>query len=382
MGEAPITRWAWAEIDLGAVRHNMKVARDFVGEKTHILAVVKADGYGHGAIQVARTALDSGADHLAVATVDEGIKLREGGITAPILMLAEPPISAIPFILENNLTPTVTTIDFALALGEQADLAHRQAGFHLGVNTGMNRIGIHYTEAIEFLKTIDFHRGLRLEGVFTHFATADASDDWDFKIQLSHFTECIEAMRMAGIDPGLVHCANSASIIRYPQTYFDMVRWGICLYGLHPSSVTYGKADLRPAMSIHARVTHVKEPPLGEGVSYGLLYRSPGSVQIATLPLGYADGLRRNLSDNMSVLYKGYLMPQVGRICMDQCMFEVSPGPSRVHPVPRVEVGDEVVIIGEQGDNLMTLDMMADALGTINYELACGFGMRLPRVYV
>lgn len=382
MDEAPLTRWAWSEIDLGAIRHNMKTARDCVGGKVRIMAVVKADAYGHGAIQVSRTALDSGADYLAVATVEEGIELREAGVKAPILLLAEPPITSIPLILAHHLIATVTTIDFALALGEQADLAHDQAPFHLKVNTGMNRIGIHYTEAIEFLKAIAFHRGLRHEGTFTHFATADLSDDWDLKIQLQRFTECIDAMRLANVDPGIVHCANSAAIIRYPQTRFDMVRWGIGLYGLDPSSVTYGKADLKPAMSIRAKVTHVKEPALGEGVSYGMLYRCPGNVQIATIPIGYADGLRRSLSDNMKVLYKGYLMPQVGRICMDQCMFEVSPGPSRVHPAPRVEVGDQVTIIGTEGADSITLDMMADTLGTINYELACGFGMRLPRVYV
>jgi len=331
---------------------------------------------------VARTALDAGADHLAVATVDEGVELREAGIKVPILILAEPPIGAVPLILEHHLTPAVTTIDFALALGEQADLIHTQAPFHLKVNTGMNRIGIHYTEAIEFLKAIGFHRGLRHEGTFTHFATADSSDDWDFKIQLQRFTECIEAMRLAGVDPGIVHCANSAAILRYPQTCFDMVRWGIGLYGLDPSKVTYGKADLKPAMSIRAQVTHVKEPQLGEGVSYGLLYRCPGGVRIATIPIGYADGLRRSLSDHMQIIYKGHLVPQVGRICMDQCMFEVGPGPSRIHPIPPVEVGDRVTIIGEQDGQLITLDMMADALDTINYELACGFGMRLPRVYL
>lgn len=189
-------------------------------------------------------------------------------------------------------------------------------------------------------------------------------------------------MRLANVEPGIVHCANSAAVIRYPQAHFDMVRWGIGLYGLDPSSVTYGKADLKPAMSIRAKVTHVKEPALGEGVSYGMLYRCPGNVQIATIPIGYADGLRRSLSDNMKVLYKGYIMPQVGRICMDQCMFEVSPGPSRVRPVPRVEVGDQVTLVGTQDGDSITLDMMADSLGTINYELACGFGMRLPRVYV
>lgn len=384
MSEAPLTRDAWAEIDLGAIRHNVKETRARVGRKPMICAVVKANAYGHGALEVARTALDSGASVLAIATVDEGIQLRDSGITAPILLLSEPPVSSIPFLLEKSITPSITTLDFALALGEQADRAGLVAPYHLKVNTGMNRIGIHYTEVIEFLKTIAFHRGLKHEGTFTHFATADASDDWDFKIQLSRFIELIEAMRLAGVDTGIVHCANSATTIRYAQGYFDMVRLGVSLYGLHPSSVTYGKMNLKPAMSIHAKVTHVAEPAVGEGVSYGLIYRSPGNVQIATIPIGYADGLRRNLSDKMKVLYKGHILQQVGRICMDQCMFEapLSSGLSRLNPLPPVNVGDEVVIIGEQGGNKITLDMMADQLDTINYELACGFGMRLPRVYV
>lgn len=383
MSEAPLTRAAWSEIDLGAIRFNLQQARDRVGRDTMICAVVKGDAYGHGAVRVARTVLDAGAEYLAVATVEEGIELREADINAPILMLAEPPTTAIPFLLEYDIMPTVTTVDFALTYGEIADKHHKVGKYHLKVNTGMNRIGIHYTEVIEFINTISFHRGLKLEGTFTHFATADVADDWDFKLQFKRFTETIEAMRLAGIDPGIVHCANSAAVIRYPKTYFDMVRWGIALYGLHPSKVTYGKMELRPAMSIHARVAHVKEPQVGEGVSYGLVYRSPGNVQIATLPIGYADGLRRDLSGRMQVLYKGLLMPQVGTICMDQCMFEVASSPlTALRPIPPVEVDDEVIIIGEQGGEKLTLDMMADELGTINYELACGFGMRLPRVYV
>lgn len=382
MSEEITTRWAWAEIDLGAITANVHEVRKRVGPDRLICAVVKADAYGHGAVRVARAALAAGAGVLAVATVDEGVELREAGITAPVLMLAEPPISAIPVILEHDITPTVTTIDFALMLGEQADARGQVASYHLKVNTGMNRIGILYNEVVEFLHAISFHRGLKLAGTFTHFATADASEDWEFRTQLDRFKEAIDAIRLAGIDPGIVHCANSASIVRYPETYFDMVRMGIILYGLHPSRVTYGKIRLAPAMSIHARVTHVKEPTVGEGVSYGLTYRVPGNTQIATLPLGYADGLRRALSGKMMLLYHGQRVPQVGTICMDQFMFEVDTKKSIINPLPPVEVGDEVVLIGEQGDDKITLDMMADEIGTINYELACGFGMRLPKLYV
>jgi alanine racemase len=383
-GGGPATRWAWAEIDLDAIKANVREVRKKVGRDRRICAVVKADAYGHGAPRVARAALAAGADVLAIATVDEGVRLREEGIgyEVPILMLSEPPISAIPVILDHRITPAVTTLDFALMLGEEADRRGEVADFHLKVNTGMNRIGILYNEAVEFLDTISFHRGLHLAGTFTHFATADENGDWDFREQLSRFTDAVNGMREAGFDPGIVHCANSASIIRYPEAYFDMVRMGIILYGLHPSQVTYGMMKLTPAMSIHARVTHVKEPPVGEGVSYGLTYRVPGNTQIATLPIGYADGLHRALSGKMDVLYHGKRMPQVGRICMDQMMFEVDSRQSMFDRVPPVQIGDEVVIIGAQGDDRITLDMMAEAVGTINYELACAFGMRLAKLYV
>jgi alanine racemase len=377
-----LTRWAWTEIDLSAIKENVHQVRKKVGAHRRICAVVKADGYGHGAVPVAKTAIDAGASYLAVATVGEGVQLREAGITVPILILAEPPISAVPVILDNDLIPAVTTLDFVLMLGEEADARGEVASYHLSINTGMNRTGVLYDEVVEFLETIAFHRGLQLAGTFTHFATADTYEDLDFRRQLNRFNNAIAAMRAAGYDPGIVHCANSACIIRYPETYCDMVRMGIILYGLHPSRVTYGKMKLLPAMSVHARVSHVTEPPVGEGVSYGLTYRTPGYTQIATLPIGYADGLRRALSGRMMVLYHGKRVPQVGAICMDQMMFEVDTRGSIINPLPPVEIGDEVVIIGIQGDDKITLDLMADELGTINYELACGFGMRLPRHYV
>lgn len=376
-----MTRWAWTEIDLSAIRANVGEVRKRVGAHRRICAVVKADAYGHGAVRVARAALDAGASVLAVATVDEGIALREARIGAPVLILSEPPLSAIPLVLNNDLVPAVTTMEFAINLGEQADARGQVARYHLAVNTGMNRIGVPYDEVTEFLDAISFHRGLELGGTFTHFATADEHDDFDFKRQLGRFNDAIGSMRASGYDPGIVHCANSASIIRYPETYFDMVRMGIILYGLHPSRVTYGKMKLRPAMSVHARVTHVVEPQVGEGVSYGLTYRVPGYTQIATIPIGYADGLRRDLSGRMMLLYHGRRVPQVGRICMDQMMFEVDSKQGIIDPLPPVEVGDEVVIVGAQGDDHITFDLMADELGTINYELACGFGMRLPRLY-
>lgn len=345
------------------------------------MAVVKADGYGHGAAQVARTALSSGAEWLGVATVDEAIKLREALVNAPILVLSEPPAAAAPLLLAYKITPSVYTPEFAIAYAETADAFGITAPYHLAINTGMNRIGVRHDQVLEFMTQVGFHRALELNGVFTHFATADSSELLDFQIQAKHFIEAVSAMRMAGIDPGIVHCANTAAGARFGDIQFDMVRLGISMYGLHASNETRQLLDLRPAMSVHARITDVRSVPLGEGVSYGLEYRSPGSVKICTIPVGYADGLRHGLSGRTDVILGGRRCRQVGQICMDMCMFEVD---MRVYGTRRrldPQIGDEALLVGQQGDAVITLDEMADTLGTINYELACGFSMRMPRVY-
>lgn len=377
-----LPRDAWVEVDLGAIAHNVKVAHRHLGPRRHLLAVVKADGYGHGAVQVARTALASGADHLAVSTVEEGIELRQAGIDAPILILSQPPMRSIPLLLAFNIMPTVTTSEFALALGEAADLHGMVAKYHLGVDTGMNRIGVFYLDVVDFMQSINFHRGLQLDGMFTHFATADEDSDWDFRMQLERFNQAIQLMTNARIDPGIIHCANSASIQRYPEAYFDMGRVGITMYGLAPSPVLRGIDGLVPAMQVKCRISYLKEPQLGEGVSYGLNYRVAKPVQIATVPLGYADGVRRELSGKMKVLCNGRPCLQVGNICMDQMMIEIPIGHSVRGVKGGAEIGDEVVLIGRQNGLEVTADMMAEQIGTINYEIVCGFGMRLPRVYV
>jgi alanine racemase len=247
----------------------------------------------------------------------------------------------------------------------------------------MNRIGVHYSQVIEFLRQVTFHPGLELVGTFTHFATADEYDTMEFERALRRFEDALAQMRAAGVDPGIVHAANSAAIFRFPRAHFDMVRLGICLYGVHPSDVTRQLVNLRPVMSVHARITDVKSVPVGEGVSYGLRYQSRGYNRICTLPIGYADGLRRGLSDKLDVIMGGQAYPQVGSICMDQCMFEVSqksrPSAAKADP----QIGDTVTILGAEGNAENTLDGMAAQLGTIPYEVAIGFGCsRLPRIYV
>ena len=382
-------RWAWAEIDREAIRTNLKTMRKHIGSGTMILAVVKADAYGHGAVEVAQVALSAGSKYLGVASVAEGMKLRQAGIKAPIIILSEPPIASIKALLHYDLIPAVFTMEFALALGETAAANGVIAPFHLKVDTGMNRIGVHYTDAGDFLRTISFHEGLELQGTFTHFATADTADSFSFKTQMDRFYHALENIRYMGMDPGIVHAANSAAAIRYKRSHYDMVRLGIVTYGLHPSSLTREFVHLEPAMSIHARVNALKQVPLGEGVSYGLTYHSPGGVAIATIPLGYADGLSRVFSNKIDVLVDGHRYPQVGTICMDMCMFEVRTRPdiSSVRNAQLsagrrpVEYGDEVIVVGKSGNQEITLDELAAQMGTINYDLACMFGQRLERAY-
>ncbi len=371
----PIVRAAHAEIDLKAVAHNIRALKGLTPQGTLFMAVVKADGYGHGAVNVARTALAYGADRLGVATLREAVELREAGLRAPLHLLSEPPVEAIPEIIEHGLIPTVTTREFAVELGRQAAASGIEAVFHLKIDTGMNRIGVRAEEAAEFVSSLKGFPGLVHEGTMTHFATADVPGDWDFERQMERFKTALERMRDEGVDPGIVHAANSAGTILHPDAHFHMVRCGIAIYGLHPDRSTYGRIDLRPAMAIKARLSFVKRIAMGEGVSYGLTWRAAAPALIGTLPLGYADGVHRVLSNHFSVLVGGKRCEQVGRVCMDQFMIELPRGSS-------FRIGEPAVIVGSQGSETILMDELADAAGTINYELACGFGMRLERRYI
>lgn len=383
--EVPATRWGWVEVDLDAIRNNLRAFKSLTHPPARLMAVVKANAYGHGAVVVAKAVAAAGADAFGVATVDEGVELREAGIREPVLVLSEPPISSIPTLVKYGIMPSVYELEFAAQLGQAATAAGVEARYHLAVDTGMTRIGVPFDEAVEFMHVAERLSGISLDGVFTHFATAESTSDWDFALQLQRFRDTVGDLRGAGIDPGCVHCANSASIVLHPEAHFDMVRLGIGLYGLYPGDTTRGKICLTPAMSVKAKVTRVVKPHVGEGVGYGMTYRvARPSIQIATLPIGYADGLPRRLSNNMEVLYEGNRWRQVGNICMDQFMIEVEPELAHARKISctPIEVGDEVTIVGRQGDQAITLDDLAARLGTIHYELACGFGMRMPHVYL
>ncbi|MDI6712678.1 MAG: alanine racemase [Anaerosomatales bacterium] len=371
----PDRRWAWVEVDLRAVEHNVAVLREQAGRSTRFMAVVKADGYGHGAVEVARAALAAGAERLGVATVDEAVRLRDAGIDAPLHLLSEAPPDAARDVVEAGIIPTVCTKEFALALSKAAGSVGVTAPFHLKIDTGMNRIGVRAEDAADFALWLKALPGIEMEGAFTHFATADVLGDWEYERQVERLSRAIGRLRTEGLRPPLVHAANSAATVLRPEARLDMVRCGIAIYGLHPAPSTYGRVELRPAMRVVARVSFVKRIGLGEGVSYGFTYHASGPTTIATLPLGYADGVPRLASNKMDVLIGGRRCRQVGRVCMDQLMVEVPEGLA-------VSMGDEAVIVGAQGGERIVMDELADHASTINYEVACGFGRRLERRYV
>ena len=377
----PATRWAWVEIDQGALRRNTRAFKNLLGYGKRLCCVVKADAYGHGAVQCAKIMHATGADMFAVATVSEGVQLREGGIKSPILVLNEPPIDACDTLLEYQIMPSVYSSEFALAYGERAVEMGCVGKYHMAIETGMNRIGVHFTDVLEFRREIDFHRGIECDGVFTHFATADDPDGWDYRLQCTRFSEAVAAMKDAGFECGIVHCSNTPASMLDHSMQFDMIRAGIGLYGLQPCEKSASIMPLEPVMSVRARVTRTIHPAMGEGVGYGFTFRVPRArVQVCTIPIGYADGLSRTLSNKMDVLYRGQRIRQVGNICMDQCMVAIQQTPAR--QMPEAEVGDLITIVGKDGDAVISMDEMARLRGTINYEVACGFGMRLEKVYI
>jgi len=367
-------RWAWTEIDTSAITKNVATLKALTRPGTRFMAVVKADGYGHGAVRVARAALAGGADCLGVATVAEAVELRDAGISAPVQLLSEPPEASIPTLLERQIVPAVTTREFAVALGKWAASRSIEAPFHLKIDSGMNRIGIHAEDAAPFARNLADFPGLKLEGTFTHLATADVAGDWEVTRQLQRFEKALAEMRTEGVDAGIVHAANSPATILYPEAHYDMVRCGIAIYGLHPSRATENVIGLAPAMSVKARASLVKRVGMGESVSYGFTWTASAPTVVATLPLGYADGVQRVLSNEMDVLLGGKRCRQIGRVCMDQLMIEV---PRDVE----AKRGDEAVIVGTQGAESIRMESLADKAGTINYELACAFGMRMERLY-
>ena len=368
---------AWAEIDLAAVRHNAAVLAA-AAAPARLCAVVKANGYGHGAVPVARAALEAGADRLAVAVVDEGMQLREAGLSAPVLLLSEPPVHAMADVVALGLTPTVYTDEAiaALARAVAARLGAAPYPVHVKVDTGMHRVGAHPNEAVRLAAAVDARPELTLEGLWTHFAVADVPTDGFTALQAARFQGVVDDLAEAGVNPPVLHACNSAGALAHPGCRYDLVRCGIALYGVAPSPALEGAADLRPALSLRSLVSYVRQVAPGEGVSYGLRFRPVRPSHVATVPIGYADGVPWRLGvGGGEVLIGGRRRPIAGSVTMDQILVDCGDDRS-------VQPGDEVVLLGRQGDGQVTAWEWAERVGTIAYEILCGVGPRVQKVYV
>ncbi|MBR5913198.1 MAG: alanine racemase [Selenomonadaceae bacterium] len=366
-----INRDARAEINLGAIRHNFTEIRRHIQPTAKLCAVVKANAYGHGAIEVSKIAVECGADFLAVATVDEGLELRRAGFNQPILILGLIPYNAVSVAVENKLTMTVSDFELAEKISDAAAKIGTVAKIHLAIETGMGRIGIFPDNAVDVAAQIDSLPNVELEGIFTHFADADIKDKTFTLNQLEIFKSTAEKIRACGIDIKICHAAESAAILELPAAHLDMVRAGIISYGFYPSSEVKHTIELKPVMKLIARVVYLKKVPQGTPISYGREFVTKRDSVIATLPIGYADGYIRAYK-NFHVEINGQLAPIAGRVCMDQFMVDVT-------DIPNVKIGDEAILFGSK---LITGDDAAKHLNTINYEVTCLISERIPRVYV
>ncbi len=365
-----------AEVDLDAIRHNVRQFRRHLPESVRLMAVVKADAYGHGAVPAARAALSAGADSLAVAFLDEALELRAAGVSAPILVMGYTSPRAVGEAVRNDVTLTVYSEEVVEALGCQVAREGRSVDVHVKVDTGMGRIGLLEEDFPAFLRHFARFPRLRIGGVYTHFACADEPDKGYTHFQHRCLLRFLDQLREAGMDTPLVHCSNSAAAIALPEYRHALVRIGIGMYGYYPSEELNRRViRLKPALTLKTRIVRLKRPPKGTGISYGKTVTVDGSRWIATIPVGYADGLSRRLSNRGSALVKGRRVPIVGRVCMDQTMLDVT------EAMP-VSVGDEVVLYGRQGDEVICVDEVARLLDTISYEVTCAVGWRVPRVYL
>ena len=372
---APDHRPVWAEIDLAAVRANVRVLRALVAP-AEVCAVVKAHGYGHGSIPVGRAAVEAGAAWLAVALVEEGVHLRDAAIDAPILVLSEPVPGAAETVIANRLTPVVYTPDGIDALAKvAAAMSAEPIAVHLKIDTGMHRVGCSPRNAVDLAAHVCDRPELRLAGVCTHFAVADEPDNPFNEEQRTAFERILSELRARGLPTGIVHAANTAAAIASPAARYDMVRAGIGVYGIAPAPALGREVALVPALAVKARVSHVQTLGAGERISYGLRYATTERTTIATVPIGYADGVPRELAHRGGeVLIHARRFPIAGTVTMDQLMVDVGAEP--------VAIGDDVVLLGTQGAETITAQDWADKMDTIAYTIVCGIGPRVPRNYL
>jgi alanine racemase len=365
----------YANVDLDQIKENALNMKAQLKPGTRFLAVIKADGYGHGAIPIAKT-LNGVADWFATATVEEALSLRRHGICEPILILGYAPAYCYKEMITNEIRPAVYTYEMAVEISQMAVSLKKEASIHIKVDTGMGRIGFFPNEeSVRTVARIAKLPNIKIEGIFTHFAKADEEDkshaDWQFK----RFTSFISGLEQAGVKPEICHCANSATILDMPEKYLDMVRAGITLYGLKPSMTEdIHKLNIKPALSLYSHVVYVKEVPAGTTVSYGGTFCADRTTKVATIPVGYADGYPRSLSNIGHVLIHGRKAPILGRVCMDQMMVDVT-------HIPEAKMGSRVTLIGKDGTEEITTDWLGEVSKRFNYELVCDLGKRIPRVY-
>ncbi len=371
--EKPFHRPTWLEIDLENIRHNVRNYLRLVGPACQVMAVVKADAYGHGAVEVSRAALQAGASRLGVALVEEGEELRAAGLDAPVHLLFEPPPEAARRVVELGFIPTVYSEEYARALSRACASQGRTLPVHVKVDTGMHRVGVAPEHAPSLVEEVRRLPGLEVEGIYPHLAMASEPGHPFTAQQMAAFEQVLDELRRRGVEVPLKHAAASGAAVSFPASRMDMIRLGIAMYGLLPGKEYRGAVDLRPALSLRTRIAHVFRARKGEGVSYGMTYRCPRDCWLAVLPVGYADGLARSLSNRWEVLIGGRAYPQVGTVCMDLCMVDL--GEDRYPP------GEEVTVIGGWGEERVGVERMAEVLGTINYEVVCDMGKRVPRVY-
>jgi alanine racemase len=373
-----LSQRAWVEIDLSALSYNVKQLLKILSPRTQLMAVVKADAYGHGAVTVAQTVLESGASWLGVATVPEAIQLREAGIKAPILILGASHTSEqIQAIAQWKLQPTITSPKQALVFSDTLLTINNKTPVpvHIKLDTGMSRLGTNFREAAEFVQLVQRLPHLAIASIYSHLATADSPDSTIMKQQQQRFEQAIAQLRTIGIEPPCLHLANSAATLTDKALHYDIARVGLAVYGLYPADHLRSCIDLRPVLQVKARVTQVKTIAPGTGVSYGHQFIAKRELRLAVVGIGYADGIPRNLSNKMQVLIRAQRVPQIGTITMDQLMLDVS-------ALPDVGEGEVVTLLGTEEKEQISAEDWANQLNTISWEILCGFKHRLPRVAV
>jgi alanine racemase len=365
----------WVEIDLDAIAHNCREIKQWIGDKTELAAVIKGNAYGHGIAMVAKTALENGATRFAAARVDEGIVVRKAGIEAPILVLGYVPAEEMEAVVKWRITPPIMHWHTAKALSEISCAQGVVTPVHVKVDTGMGRFGLLPNEVVDFVKRLIELPGIQLEGLYTQFAVADEADTRYTYQQWDVFQRVLKDLEEAGIHIPIRHVCNSAATLNFPEMHLEMVRCGTAIYGHYPSPVTNHSVPLRPAMTLKSRVARIRTLPPGSSISYGRTYTTTRPTTVALVPLGFGDGLSRQLSNKGSVLIRGKRAPIVGRVCMDQCIVDVS-------GIPEVQQDDEVVLFGRQGGAEITAEELASLMDSINYVVLEGVSARVPRVYL